>query len=683
MKNEFLPYKFPDRLTGMLAIEHVTVVPMDANRTLPDQTVVVEGGKIKSIAPSAAASVEKHAGLTVVDGTGLYLMPGLADMYTHYREPSEAPLYLAHGITTARTSGNLFQLGMEWAAARGEFPSPWVITVTPGIDGIGPTGRTDMPHGVPMTRPEEAAQIVRRFADRGYHQIMPFSLLTRENLAALGKASADRGMRMVGNCPNAVSWEQAVEAGMSGFQQLHLIARDHMLAEFSDQTYWDRFDPAPGTKLDFEKIRKLGGFLAKHQAWSLPTVAFHQRASQPVEISMAHPSLRYVPRSSIDDWETTIIRWSHRGRVSAEEWRRLARLRAEAFHRVIGIFHEEGAPQLTCTDGLNPYNVQGDVLLQEIENFASAGMSPYEALRCATSEAARFMKEENIWGTLAAGKRADMVLLRANPLEDVRATRQVEAVFVNGYYLNRGVLDDLLEQRAALVKGAPPVASTALPPSDRSGTVVEEGTWVERICGADFGRVSYRHTRLPDGGWLVEERHAGANPRRHPVRRSSRLKLDKDLAVRSGEYEIDTFVGKETGKIEWSEAEGYKLQYVAVDGFKSEHKLPGAPMAPSEEMSLSFVPRLAVERAEATIKTLDAEGPHLGAAEISLARSGDGGSSAAQEETHWKADVGRLGQRGSQSYRLTPEGRLRGMTETTVLLWPRELVPAESDSGKK
>src|SRR5262249_15322891 len=153
--------------------------------------------------------------------------------------------------------------------------------------------------------------------------------------------------------------------------------------EFGDQTYWDRFDPAPGTKLDFDKIRRLGGLLAQKQVWSLPTLMFHQRASQPVETSMAHPSLRYVPQSTIDDWESTLVRWSRRGRVDVAEWRRLASERARAFHRVIAIFHEEGAPQLTCTDGLNPYNVQGDSLHQEIENFAAAGMSAYEALRCA------------------------------------------------------------------------------------------------------------------------------------------------------------------------------------------------------------------------------------------------------------------------------------------------------------
>jgi cytosine/adenosine deaminase-related metal-dependent hydrolase len=88
-------------------------------------------------------------------------------------------------------------------------------------------------------------------------------------------------------------------------------------------------------------------------------------------------------------------------------------------------------------------------------------MGAYEALRCSTCEAARYMGEEDRWGTIAVGKRADLILTRANPLADVRATRDPEAVFVNGYFLTRSVLDGLLEQRATLVKGPAPIASTA------------------------------------------------------------------------------------------------------------------------------------------------------------------------------------------------------------------------------
>jgi hypothetical protein len=665
MQTEFLQLRFPARLAQPLALTHVQLIPMDSQRLLPDHTIVVADGTIAAIGPSSSVDVQ---GMRVVDGRGRYAMPGLADMYSHYRDPHEAPLYLAHGITCTRTSGNLFQLALERSAARGDFPSPWIATVSPTIDGVGPSGKTDMPHGVPLTQPEEAEPLVQRYVRRGYHQITPFSLLTPGNLAAIGRASAAAGVAMVGNCPNSTSWEEAVEAGMNGFQQLHLIARDHMLAEFSGQDYWDRFDPAPGTRLDFDSIRRLAHLLAQRQVWSIPTVVFHQRASRPLEESMADPTLRYVPQSTIDDWESTIVRWSHRGRVSVEEWRRLARERARAFERVVSIFDEEGAPQLTGTDSLNPYNVQGDSLHQELENFVAAGMRPFEALRCATTEAARFLGETARWGTLEVGKRGDVLLLDGNPLEDIRAVRSVQAVSVNGYYLERADLNSLLEQRVQMINNPPPIPSTALPVMDeQGGRVVGEGAWVERIVDAEFGRFSYRHTRLPDGDWLLEESHAGADPRRNLDRRTVRLVLAPDLTVRSGEYEVESFVGSETARLSWSEDEGYVVHYTAVDDYQSRRSLAGDRRVPSEQLALSAIPRLITERGSGTYAALDAEADQPGESDLSITR--------AEDANAWRLNVGRVGQRVEQTYRLGSDADLVQMDEMLPLLWPREIAP--------
>jgi Amidohydrolase family len=667
MHNEFLQLRFPARLSTPLVITHVSVIPMDSERVLGEHTIVVQDGRIRAIGATNTIDVR---GMQVVDGRSQYVLPGLADMYTHYREPAETPLYLAHGITCVRTSGSLFQLALGWAGARGEFPSPWMVAVSPSIDGIGPTGRTDMPHGVPLTEPERAEPLVQNYVRRGYRQIVPFSLLTAENLKALGQAAAGAGVGMVGNCPNSLSWEQAIEAGMTGFQQLHLMARDHMRREYQGQDYWDRFDPAPGTRLDFDSIRRLGALLADKQVWSIPTLVFHQRASRPIQESMADPTLRYVPRSTVDDWESTIVRWSHRGRVSVEEWRELARERAHAFHRVIAIFHEEGAPQLPGTDALNPYNVQGDSLHQELENFVAAGMRPYEALRCATSEAARFVGQTEQWGTLELGKRADLILVRNNPLQDIRAARQIEAMLVNGFYLTRSELDDLLQQRADLVSRPPSIPSTELAGAPGSANVVDEGGWVERIIGAEFGQLHYRHSRQPDGDWLVEERHAGADPRRHPLRRTVRLVLAPDLTVRSGVFDIESFVGTETGEVSWSEAGGYTVRYRAVDGYVSEKALASARMVPSEQLALSVVPRLIAERQACIVSALDAEADTPSRAEMSVAPVEDGQA--------WRLQVSRTGQRVEQTYRIAADGRLSRMDEMLPLLWPRELVPVEA-----
>jgi hypothetical protein len=408
-------------------------------------------------------------------------------------------------------------------------------------------------------------------------------------------------------------------------------------------------------------------------------VVFHQRASQPVEVSMAHPSLRYARPSTIEDWASTIYRWSLRGRTTVDNWRALARERAKAFVRCVGIFHEEGAPQLTGTDSLNPYIVQGDSLHQELDNFVAAGMKPYDALRCATSEAARFLGESEKWGTLAVGKRADLFLAGANPLDDIRNARDVQGTVVNGYYLSHDDLTGLLDQYAESVKTPPEIASTTLPSVSAPGVTFAEGTWTEVITHAEFGRVRYRHTKLADGGWLVEEAHAGANPRHHPERRTARLTLAANLTVRSGTIDIDSFVGRETATLTWSEAGGYTVTHIAVDGFEATDTLPGAPLVPSERLSLSLVPRLIAERGAGTLTALDVSGDKLGTAEVTIARAeGETTAGADSPAGAWKVNVVRVGHLVEQRYELGADGQLTHLDEMLPLLWPRELIPVKA-----
>ena len=118
---------------------------------------------------------------------------------------------------------------------------------------------------------------------------------------------------------------------------------------------------------------------------------------------------------------------------------------------IVSILHEEGAPLLVGTDTPNPFVYQGFSLHQELENFVQAGLSPYEALCCATREAARFLGEEAQWGTIDPGKHADLLLVRARPFADIRTVRDLEAVFVNGFFFDREHLDELLKQRIAAI----------------------------------------------------------------------------------------------------------------------------------------------------------------------------------------------------------------------------------------
>jgi hypothetical protein len=582
--------------------------------------------------------------MRAIDAGGRYVMPGLADMYTHYWDPADSPLYLAHGITTVRSVCVPFQLAMSRVAERGEFPSPRLITISPPVDGVDANGHTDMPRGVAMTDPVQAKPLAERFAS--YHQIKAFSLLKQENLRALVRAAT---VPVTANCPNSITFEEAVEAGVRCLDQLHNVARGHLRSDAPQPAFWDRFDPVPGTRLDFAAIRRLARFLADHQAWNVPTLVFHQRDALAPEEGMRDPELRYVSPSAIKDWEATLTRWQRRARMNdVADWRRAAAERARAFQEVVAIFHDEGVPLLTGTDSLNPWNVPGASLHAELANFAAAGMTPYQALRCATAEAGRFLGDGS--GTLAVGKRADFVVTQGNPLRDLGALRNIEAVGVNGYYLERAELDALLAQRAALA-----MAPARLPATSLRG----ESTWLERIVGAQAGRVSFRHSRLPDGGWLIEERHAAALPRRHVERRNSRLVLDADFKMRSCQYTVDSFAGVERGAIVRS-PEGYEIEAKGLDGRESRHAVRTEPVLPSERLTVTLWPLL-VQRAGAA-PILDVDEGTLVIREMTFGE----GQLTVRRPTHAT----------EQRYRFGADGRFLGMQETMPLLWLRELVPS-------
>ena len=621
----------------------MTVLPLDSERALPDHTLVLEDGVIREMGPAREIGTR---GMRVIDAAGRFAMPGLGDMYTHYWDPADSPLYLAHGITTVRTVCVPFQLALSGVAARGEFPSPRMITISPPIDGVDANGRTDMPRGVAMTEPAQAKAFAARFAD--YHQIKAFSLLTPENLGALVRASR---VPVTANCPNAMSFEDAVQAGVYCLDQLHNVARGHLRSDAPVPAFWDRFDPVPGTRIDMAAIRRLARLLADRQIWNVPTLVFHQRDALAPEEGMRDPALRFVSPSVIKDWESTLIRWTRRARLDdAALWRKAAAERACAFQEVLAIFHQEGVPLLAGSDSLNPWNVPGATLHAELANFVAAGMTPYQALRCATAEVGRFLRDSS--GTLAVGERADVVLLAQNPLDDLGALRTIEAVAVNGYYLPRAQLDAMLEQRAALASAPRRLPATSL-------GKVDERLWIERVAGAEAGRVTFRHVALGDGAWLIEERHASALPRRHVECRTHRLVVNADFTLRSCDYTVESFVGVERGLIART-PEGYAIEATGIDGARTEHRVATEPLLPSERLTLTLWPRLVQRPGNARVIDID-EGA-LAIREVTC----HGNRLTVKRPTHVT----------EQLYRVGSDGEFLGMQETMPLLWLRELEPA-------
>ena len=652
-------FPLPPRQDGPLAITHVAVLPMDEERLLPDHTVVLKNGHIEAVGPANTLATD---GMQQVDGTGKYLLPGLADMHVHSwnraDNPGEFALFLANGVTFVRNMwGHPSHLAFARHVQQRHIPGPHLVTTSPIIDGPNTKGETVHPGAALLTDPEAAHDLVAAYAARGYQQIKVYSQLTLPVLQALGRACAQFGLRMTGHCPYRVTFEEAIAAGMSCFEHLTAIENGHLLQGVPPLPFWPNPLEAYRQRLaliDYEAIRRLAGTMARKQIWNCPTMVVYQpRAVAPAEL-MQNPWLVYEAPQQQERWLRAVQRTEQ-----AEAWLEIGRGLHEMHLRIVSILHEEGAPLLVGTDTPNPFVYQGFSLHQELENLVQAGLSPYEALCCGTCEAARFLGEDAQWGTISPGKRADLVLVRAHPFADIRAVRDLEAVFVNGFFFDREHLDELLKQRIAVITSLEQISSPTpvLEPAEESdGQVIHQGILLDHIQGHETGRLAYRHCQQSEQTLLIEERYAG---KRGAHRETTRLVLRADGVILEGQHRRETSAGIAVYTIIRLAQGGYQIHVREVDGYEMLTVLNHPSLIPDELLAVTALPiALTVWRGEEgplLALSLQADGPQATLLSIFPSAQEEGSPSVFQE---WHVSVERSGQPSLQWYQTDPDGKL-------------------------
>jgi len=442
-----------------IAITDVTVINPRSDSVQPHSMVVINGNRITFVSRTAAAPLAKNT--RVIDGRGQFLIPGLWDMHVHSAfgdwfpggREIILPLFVANGVTGVRDMGGDLPVLFAWRReiADGEIIGPHMIISGPMLDAVLPDGKLRFPSSVAVTTPESAVAAVDSLKAEGVDFIKVQSVISHDAYLAAAAEAHKLGLPIVGHVPDKVRIAETIAAGQKSIE--------HLMGVFEGcSTREDTFIAGQGnlrlllTTQDKKRCDALILKLADSQVWQVPTLVWQRGGSFLDQRDLKHDPLdKYVPAYWRD------VTWK---RFTDEMMPGLLHdpleLRKKYFAanlQMVGAMHRAGVPFLAGTDAApGVYIMPGFSLHDELANFVEAGFTPIESLQTATSGPARFSGLENRYGAVEAGKIADLVLLSANPLDDIHNTKKITAVIVNGRLFDRAALNRILKQVESAAK---------------------------------------------------------------------------------------------------------------------------------------------------------------------------------------------------------------------------------------
>lgn len=413
-------------LAETIVFRGVNVIPMTTKGVLEKQNVVVREGRIVSIGRSMPK------GAKVIDGAGKFLIPGLAEMHGHV-PPMNAQggvledtlfLYVASGITTVRGMlGHPGQLELRAKAAKSEIVSPTLYLA-------GPSFNDQTVNSV-----QEAIDRVHSQKTEGWDLLKVHPGLTLEEYDAMARTAREEGIRFGGHVPAAVGLMHAIDEGQETF--------DHI------DGYVEVLDGGKGP-VDEKKLAEVVKKSKEAGVWIVPTSALWEVLFNtiPLDTLKGYDELKYVPQQAVDAWTT-----AYNNRLAGLS-RDMAKNTIAARVRILRALHEGGVKILMGTDAPQQFSVPGFSLHREFARMIQSGMTPWEILHSGTVRVGEYFAKQDKFGTIEPGRRADLVLLSANPLTDIANAAKIEGVMVRGRWLSRAELDAGLAKIAAKHKRA-------------------------------------------------------------------------------------------------------------------------------------------------------------------------------------------------------------------------------------
>ncbi|MDQ3062953.1 MAG: amidohydrolase family protein [Acidobacteriota bacterium] len=449
-----------------LVLTHATVIDMTGAQPKSDMTVIINGNLITALGKSNKVRVPKNA--QIIDATGKFLIPGLWDMHVHLQETTPFPLFIANGVLGVRHMGGNLKQVYEWRKQirQGKLLAPRIASC-----GVVADGADDGDWSVETLTAEQGRKTVTINKNQGADFIKVYDGVSREAYFALVAEAKKQNIPFAGLVPTAITSFDASNAGQHSFEHLGNILRSSstLAPEIIEQRANEAVKPsgkpndlsaipariAARTKIELEtyneeKAKRLFASFVKNKTWQVPTLATKRPLSLIDDGTFFNDErMKYITPTELENWKPeNNFFLKYRTPEFIAEKKKLYQKELE----LTGAMHKAGVPFMTGTDVPGAYTYPGFSLHDELALFVQTGFSPMTALQAATVNPAKYLNLSDKLGTVEKGKIADLILLEANPLENIGNTKRINAVIANGQFLPRESLDKMLADVEAKAK---------------------------------------------------------------------------------------------------------------------------------------------------------------------------------------------------------------------------------------